>query len=349
MHKSLLVFGIILSAVFSFQVNHGDFTFNDTFTVSNVKDVFVEPKKELSILAFGDVMLGRYVRVLMDKYGMDYIFKGVKDENGKFFTDADIVHANLEGPIFNEGRKGGTSMVFAFNKDVAPFLKENGFDVVSIANNHSLDMRNEGRDTTISALNDAVLGWCGNPSYADINSVYYGEKNNVKFAFVCFQDITTKLNIDDATALISAVKKNVDYVIVSIHWGYEYSHSPNTKRQKEPGHAFIDSGADLVIGHHPHVVQPFEIYNDKFIFYSLGNFVFDQYWSLDTQEELSVRFAFYGDQISAELFPMKSKGSVSRLMSDDEKAKWLKKFISWGDYDEETSSQILSGKIIIGQ
>jgi len=372
MNKIILIIGIFVAAFFSLQVDKWYVNVDDAFrlvvdnseaqslpssiihesfmierAISDVKDVIVEPKKELSVLAFGDIMLGRYVRVLMDKYGMNYIFSGIKDENGNFFTDADVVHANLEGPIFEKGRKGGTSMVFAFNEDVAPFLKKNGFDVVSIANNHALDMNWNGRGTTLNALNDSGVGWCGNPSESDPDSVYYGEKNNTKYAFVCFQDITTKLNFDAAAALVKEVKSKVDYVIVSIHWGYEYAHTPNLKRQVIPGHMFIDAGADVVLGHHPHVVQPFEIYNGKFIFYSLGNAIFDQYWSSDTQDELAVKISFDGAKTKAELFPMRSEKSKPRLMTPDEENKWVKKFIGWGKYDDNISAQIISGVIEI--
>ncbi len=372
MNKFVILVGIIVAAFFSLQFNDGDLGFEDAFelvvedvevevtpsvevddqfvlerAISDVKDVFIEPKKELSVLAFGDIMLGRYVRTLMNKYGMQYVFEGIKDENGNFFTDADVVHANLEGPIFNEGREGGTSMVFAFNEDVAPLLRNNGFDVVSIANNHARDMGWEGRGTTMNALTRAGIGWCGHPSEVDKDSVYYGEKNDTKYAFVCFQDITTKLNFEEAAALITEVKANVDYAIVSIHWGVEYTHVPNVKRQKAPGRMFVDAGADVVLGHHPHVVQPFEIYNGKFIFYSLGNAIFDQYWSSDTQDELAVKISFEGDKTTAELFPMRSEKSRPRLMTVEEKDKWTEKFITWGKYDENVAAQVRNGVVEI--
>lgn len=361
MSKLILFIGIIIAVTFSFHIDQGNIDVDDTLdivtyedesyklerAISEFKDSFIEPKKELSILAFGDVMLGRYVRTLMDKEGMDYVFRGLKDDNGNFFTDADIVHANLEGPIFNEGRKGGTSMIFSFNEDIAPLLRNNGFDIVSIANNHARDMGWEGRGTTMNALTRSGVGWCGHPTDADYDSVYYGEKNNNKYAFVCFHDVTSKLNYDDAAALISEVKSNVDYVIVSIHWGYEYTHTPNVKRQKVPGRMFIDAGADVILGHHPHVVQPFEIYNGKFIFYSLGNAIFDQYWSSDVQDELAVKISFEGESTTAELFPMRSEKSVSRLMTTEEKEKWVQKFIKWGGYDEDIAAQIIDGVVEI--
>jgi len=306
-------------------------------------------------LAFGDIMLGRYVRTLMDKYGMDYVFPKIKSDknSGWFYGNTDFVFGNFEGPINGKGSSGGTSMVFSFNEDVAKFLKKYGFNILSIANNHAIDQGWSGREKTVKAFNDANLGWCGHPSEEESASVYYGESgvrvskdsasNGEKVAFVCFHDVTSRLNLENAISLIKETKKNADYVIVSIHWGIEYSHTPN-KKQIDYGHAFVDAGADFVIGHHPHVVQNFEKYNGKIIFYSLGNFVFDQYWSNDTQEELSIGVDLSRDgktlKTVVDLFPMRSEKSQSRLMTDEEKNKWIQKFISYGNYDENTKSEI---------
>ncbi len=302
---------------------------------------FVSTDKPLSIMAFGDMMLGRYVRTLMDRYGKDYIFENIRGEDNEFFKNTDVVFGNLEGPIKGHGRSGGTSMVFAFNEDISDFLKKYNFNLVSLANNHAVDAGWSGRDTTIDALNKSGVDWCGHPSEADPSSVYY--KDN--FAFVCLHDVTFKLDDNAAVELIKEVRKKVDYLIVTIHWGYEYQHTASFGNQIEPGRAFIDAGADMVIGHHPHVVQNFEIYKNKLIFYSLGNFVFDQYWSSETQEELALGTIMQENRIKVYLFPMKSEMSQSRLMNEVEKKAWFEEFISYGDYSETTKNQIRNGFI----
>jgi len=261
------------------------------------------------------------------------------------------VFGNLEGPIKGEGTHGGTAMVFSFNEDVAPLLKKYGFTLLSISNNHAVDQGWEGRDTTIAALNSSKLGWCGHPRDADPNSVYYSTVGDKKFAFLCFQDITFTLDDNAAVELIKEVRPNVDFLVVSVHWGYEYKHVPNDNLQINPGRAFIDAGADFIIGHHPHVVQSFEIYNGKPIFYSLGNFVFDQYWSKETQEELGIGIVLDDDfdgcsmKTKVYLFPMKSERSQSRLMTDEEYNEWIERFIGYGSYDEVMKSQIRAGVI----
>ncbi len=307
----------------------------------------IEDDRSLDILAFGDMMLGRYVRTLMDKNGKDYIFEklGRPDD----LEDADVVFANLEGPIKGEGFKRQDGMVFGFHEDTAPFLSENGINLVSIANNHAVDQGWDGRATTMAALKDAGVGFCGHPSEADPESVYYGKEDGKSFAFVCLHSVNFPLDMEKAVELVKNVGEEVDYLIVSIHWGIEYSHKANQKMQVEPAHQFVDAGADLVIGHHPHVVQNFEIYEGKFIFYSLGNFVFDQYWSKDTQEELGILVSFGDDVTSVKLIPMKSEKSQSRLMTEDEEKEWTERFIQYGEYGDELISEIKAGIIRVNE
>lgn len=313
-----------------------------------------ESDRDLTILAFGDIMLGRYVRILMDLYGKDYLFENVRGSEGQFFKGSDVVFGNLEGPIKGQGSKGGKSLVFSFNEDIVGFLKKHGFNLVSIANNHAMDQGAMGRDSTVSALDNGGLSWCGHPSKVDDKSVYYGNVLDKSYAFVCFQDVTSRLDDAAAVQMISNIRLNVDYLIVSVHWGYEYKHNADFKTQIEPGKAFIDAGADFVIGHHPHVVQNFEIYKGKVIFYSLGNFVFDQYWSNDTQEELAIGIVLddkddYEDNLHTKiyLFPMKSEMSKSRLLNSAEYSMWIEKFISYGNYSENLKEQIRNGIIEI--
>lgn len=315
-----------------------------------IAPVFYEDR-DLSILAFGDIMLGRQVRVYMDENGLDYAFKGLDGPEKMLFQGADVVFGNLEGPIHGQGTKGGKSMVFSFNEDVAPLLKDFGFTMLSITNNHALDKGWGGRDSTIAALENSGLGWCGHPKDADPASVYYEKIGESKYAFVCFQDITHRLDDKAAVELIKSIRPNVDYLIVSIHWGVEYKNKPDYGMQIQPAHDFIDAGADFIIGHHPHVVQSFEIYNGKVVFYSLGNFVFDQYWSKGTQEELAIGIVlddFDEDdsfRTKVHLFPMKSEKSQSRMMTEDERGEWIERFIGYGNYDDVMKEQIRNGVI----
>ncbi|MBD3360604.1 AmmeMemoRadiSam system protein B [Candidatus Peregrinibacteria bacterium] len=331
---------------------HEVYDSNSYFLTTFHEGVFKEDR-DLTVTAFGDMMLGRYVRVLMDSYGLNYIFENIEGYEERFFEGADVIFGNLEGPIKGQGSKGGTSMIFAFNEDIAPFLREKGFTLLSISNNHALDRGWSGRESTISALEENGIGWCGHPTDADFNSVHYGKVRDKSYAFLCFQDVTHTLDDQAAVELIKTVRPNVDYLVVSIHWGYEYKHTPARENQISPGRAFIDAGADFIIGHHPHVVQSFEEYKGKLILYSLGNFVFDQYWSLMTQEELAIGLVLddmdedEGFKTKVYLFPMKSERSQSRLMTEKEYDIWIEKFINYGEYSEDMKDQIRSGVVEI--
>lgn len=364
MSKWVLFAGIIVAGVLLYRFHVDRITVVDvlSFLAENekyeekiskkkpVKPVAYEDR-DLSILAFGDIMLGRYVRVMMDENGLDYIFKKLEGPEKMLLQGADVIFGNLEGPIRGQGTKGGKSLVFSFNEDVAQLLRNFGFTMLSISNNHALDRGWDGRRTTIAALENAGLGWCGHPKVADPASVYYGKIGESKYAFVCFQDITHKLDDKAAVELIRSIRPNVDYLIVSIHWGIEYKNKPDYNLQIRPAHNFIDAGADFIIGHHPHVVQSFEIYNGKVIFYSLGNFIFDQYWSSGTQEELAIGIVmddFDEDdsfRTKVYLFPMKSEKSQPRMMTERERNEWIERFIGYGNYDDAVKEQIRNGAI----
>jgi poly-gamma-glutamate synthesis protein (capsule biosynthesis protein) len=126
----------------------------------------------------------------------------------------------------------------------------------------------------------------------------------------------------------------------------EYEHQFNTTQQ-ELAHQIIDAGADIIIGHHPHVVQGMEIYKNKPIFYSLGNFVFDQYFSEDTQQELGVGIHYEQGNYQIYLFPILSTGSQLSLMKAGERDVFLNKFIDWSEIDESYKNQIKQGRIIL--
>jgi len=313
------------------------------FKDGEIKDV----ERNFSILAVGDIMLGRFVRIISERNGnIEYPFELIRGKEDRFFNGFDLLFGNLEGPIYKEGVRSETSMIFGFNDDTAPMLAKFGFDVLSIANNHTLNQRNEGLDNTVKKLTENNIGACGHPVNIDETSVVYKDVNDKKIAFVCFEDAVTKLDKEKAVNVITTAKNNSDFVIVSPHFGVEYKHNAN-QRQIELAHAFVDAGADIIIGTHPHVVQNFEIYNGVPIFYSLGNFIFDQYWSYDTQEGLTLGLIVTDDYYRIYLFPILSAKSRPYLMNTEQRKSFFEKFIKWGNFDDFTSNMIRSGVIEI--
>ena len=290
-----------------------------------------------SIVFAGDIMLGRYVGEVVKANGAGYPFLKIKDA----VSSADEAIANLEGPLTKINNDPGNQMRFNFDPALAGELSSAGFDAVSLANNHALDQGAPGLSDTQADLKAAGLGYFGDPARAD-GPVYQFTADGKKIAVLGFQMVYGKLDSVGYAAAIAAAKKEADFVIVMPHWGTEYKHEANAI-QINSAHAFIDAGADMIVGSHPHVVEGIEIYKNRPIFYSLGNLIFDQYFSKDTQEGLMLRLNFSGDQGSVDLLPLEIPKSQPVLVDGDKKAKTLQEVASLSD--PALKDQILTGNI----
>jgi poly-gamma-glutamate synthesis protein (capsule biosynthesis protein) len=161
-----------------------------------------------------------------------------------------------------------------------------------------------------------------------------------------FSMVYNQFDLEAALEKITELKSNTDLVITQIHWGVEYDHQFN-QTQQNLAHQMIDAGADMIIGHHPHVVQGIEVYKNKPIFYSLGNFVFDQYFSKDTQQELGIGIYYEQNKYNIHLFPINSSYSQLSLMQGTDKASFLEKIVTWSNINPEIANQIRQGEIIL--
>ena len=295
------------------------------------------------MVTFGDIMLGRYVRTLMDANGLDYPFKKM---NESYLKNNDILLANLEGPITKNSVRTTTGMSFGFFPDTGPLLKKYHFDALSQANNHAFDKREASYEESLEHLNQQGIVPFG--STYDINDGSIGRMyvRGQKIAFVGLEDVNSKIDDTKALKIIEELTKDDFRVIVYPHWGTEYRHQPN-KRQVDLAHAFIDAGAYMVIGHHPHVVQTYENYKGRPIIYSLGNAIFDQYWSAPTQEGLSIALAMNDKSVTIYLLPITLRNSQMELLNQEESTNFYDKFITWGNYSEDEKNMIKSGKITL--
>jgi len=125
-----------------------------------------------------------------------------------------------------------------------------------------------------------------------------------KVGMVGLSMFETRLDLHKVQSIINSLKNETDWITVNIHWGEEYDQNAD-KIQQAIAHQLIDAGADAIVGHHPHVVQEVETYKGKPIFYSLGNFVFDQYFLDEAQEGLAVSLDILGDKINYSLYPLR--------------------------------------------
>ncbi len=265
--------------------------------------VFEPEVKTATLIAVGDNMLSRDVARRINIHGVDYPYDATRD----YLKAADITFGNLETPITPGPSVPVNSMTFHSDPKVVPGIARAGFDILSLANNHTPNYGQSGLLDTFRYLDDAGVKYVGAGKNSDeAEAAIYMEAQGIRFAFLAYNDSdvvpdsygasanragTNIMDISKMQKAVTEAKKKADIVIVSMHSGVEYTATPNS-HQKNFAHAAIDAGADVVLGHHPHVVQTLEKYNGKFIIYSLGNFVFDQMWSQDTRKGMTAKIFF---------------------------------------------------------
>lgn len=224
---------------------------------------------------------------------------------------ADIAFVNLESPFSDQGRYLDTGLIFHAPPESIVGFELAHIAIASTANNHARDCGAHGVEFTVAWLRSHGIEPLGtSESEQRTHQGVVLKRNGVRFGFLGYtydqqngnwHDIDRRIAITDVDTVcrdVAALRKRADVVIVSMHNGIEYQARPN-KAQIAFAHAAIDAGATLVVGHHPHVVQPQEKYKNGLIFYSLGNFVFDQYQREATQHGEVVQVSFFGRSILA--------------------------------------------------
>lgn len=263
-----------------------------------------EQEEEITMLFTGDIMLGRYIAVLKERKGGDFPFTYMPEvidavEAGLGTHEIDLVLGNVEGPISTSNYVNpGTAMRFNFKPEVADQLAEAGFTTVTMANNHSLDQGEERFKESKLFLTNAGINAFGHADRHDGDWSFTTEKfSNKIIGFLGLNHtVQDKLDWPVVYERIKELDKQVDFLVIAIHWGTEYAPMAN-EQITQWAHNMVDSGADFIWGHHPHVIQNREVYKGAPIYYSLGNFVFDQYWSQKTQEGLVVGLKLKGDEV----------------------------------------------------
>lgn len=268
---------------------------------------YKKPFTEGSMFFVGDVMLGRNVEILMEENGPTYPFRG----SALALGDADVTVANLEGPVPEVHVPTRIfRFVFSMSESVLPVLRSSGIDVLSLANNHAFDHGIEGFAYTKEACAKAQIICVGNPSGIDETSTTVVTVGTTKVGILFLHTLVGYPTKEEIDAVMQKLSAESEMQIVYVHWGDEYvlTHAP---QQETFAHLLIDSGVDAVIGHHPHVVADVALYNNKPIFYSLGNFIFDQYFSEDVMTHLGVKISLGEDTVTYTLVPFSSSSTRS--------------------------------------
>ena len=193
---------------------------------------------------------------------LGYVFEKTK----QYFEDDDFTMANFECALTNETEASDKNFTFRAPPEYAGLLTEGSVEFVTLGNNHVLDYGEQGYADTKAALDSAGIGYAGRDEYT-----LWETESGLKIGVyaVSFPDSTQQIT-DGVTALKEA---GAEFIIAAIHWGDEGSYDVNSK-QLTWGRAAVDAGADVVYGSHPHTLQPIEVYNGHYIFYSLGNWSF---------------------------------------------------------------------------
>lgn len=263
----------------------------------------------------GDVMLSRGVRrAILASHDPALPFRNI----APLLASADIAFVNLESPFSDRGPYHETGLIFHALPDAIEGLQLAGIDIASTANNHSRDCANYGVEYTVRWLRSHGIAPLGSgETAADAHAGVVLVRHGIRFGFLGYtydqkngnwHDDDQRIAMADIPGMkadVAVMKKRCDVLIVSMHNGIEYAPKPS-RNQIDFAHAAIDAGAVLVIGHHPHVVQPSEKYKNGLIYYSLGNFIFDQYQRVATQHGEIADVQFSGPSlIAAYTIPVK--------------------------------------------
>lgn len=294
--------------------------------------VFTHRIDETTLIFGGDIMLARTVEqkiLAADDYALP--FRKIEQE----FKKADLAFANLESPFFDGGSATPNgSTVFRALPETIEGLKLAGIDVVTLANNHFGDQGKKGELYTFKHLTDNGIEYVGaGNNFTEAHQPVIKEINKIGLGFLGYgyPETTYVATVDSpgiANMDINQMKKDVkelktkaDFIVVTMHAGSEYTHTPG-QSQIAFSHAAIDAGANLVIGHHPHVVQSTEKYKNGYIVYSLGNLVFDQMWSEETQQGAVAKVILSGDELkSIEIKPIHIYDYNQPDWADEEESK----------------------------
>ncbi len=286
-----------------------------------------------SIVLTGDILLAGRAERLIDEKGSAAPFAHVAD----LLSSADVAVGNLECALSTRGKAADKQFTFRADPRTADALSEAGFDVMTLANNHSADYGPQALSDTIGALRQAGIGAVGagaNAEGARAPTIVSAGQPPLRIAFAGFSNMqptsfyatatrpgTNPAPPDAIAKEVRAARGQADVVIAVFHWGNERSETP-TARQRMLAYTAADAGADLVVGHHPHVLQGFELRGHTLIAYSLGNFLFPSRG--DRRSTMVLRYTPSTDrESSVEVIPCMIDGFQPRLADESERARSL--------------------------
>jgi len=266
---ALILFGVYFGLQIYFDYNNTE----PVFTQINAPETAEEDKSYITITAVGDCTFGSDINglgggsfeaeAINNNNDYSYFFRNV----AKYFNDDDLTIINLEGALSKRGVREDKEYAFRGLPEYGNILSSSSVEAANLANNHSMDYGSIAYEDTRQTLDEyGVLGF-------GKNKYVIKEIKGFKIGLIGTNTLNYAERTNYPKVMEELKSKNPDIIIACFHWGEENEATP-TQIQKQLAHHAIDNGADLVIGHHPHVIQGIEKYNGKYILYSLGNFCF---------------------------------------------------------------------------
>ena len=311
---------------------------------------------KIKLLAVGDISL----RTRNESSPFEKV-KGV-------FQDKDILFGNLETVLSKRGKMTEKAVVLYASPNKVVWLKDAGFDILNVANNHIMDLGVEGFNETLEVLNQNNLNFIGCSNHKFNQSYAIIKVNNTKIGFLAYYEggfskpqngvLINGMNEDNIIKDIRNLKPECDAIVLSLHWGIENVFYPSPK-QVVLARKLIDSGATIILGHHPHVIQGIERYKKGLIAYSLSNFQFAPSVSYSPNKQsfiLSIELTKYGLK-DYDIIPVKIDDNFVPYVPAEEKQEEIRRFISeisqhisdgtitWRWWFEEIAWEYLSGNV----
>ncbi|MEM9336245.1 MAG: CapA family protein [Patescibacteria group bacterium] len=291
-----------------------------------------------TVVFVGDIMLARNVEQLMIREGGGYPFALFEELSpyaaivGNF--EASVPKAHTPTPV--------RQLAFSVPSTSLPYLYQAPVTHVSLANNHTDDFGSTSYKDTLRALDEVGFNTFGRPDAVSRGSVSYIQLDEGVLGLIGIHTLGQELDFEVIGEQVEVLRAASDITVAYVHWGEEYAPT-HSQRQREVAETLVNLGVDLIIGHHPHVVQDIEIYKGSLIFYSLGNFIFDQYFSDEVQHGLWLELTFSDDERSVRLRPVTSVETPSQpqFMSESEAEMFLKDLAQRSDLGLQT--QIMTG------
>lgn len=292
------------------------------------------------ILFTGDVFLGRDVE--RRNIGIEEV---LPFEVFALFATSTAIVINFEGAIPQiHTPTPDFGMQFSIDQRFLPVMAKSGITHASLANNHALDYGKAGLQHTISVLDSVGITPFGHPTELRTDSVRYITAPPHQIALVGLHTLFNEPSQSDIDEVFKYAAENSDMVIAYIHWGKEYL-LEHSVRQERLAQQLVTAGTDLIIGHHPHVVQGIYMVDDVPVIYSLGNTIFDQYFSADVQEGLLVELVLGDGPPHLFLHPISSIDTPTRpsLVGPAKRDMWLASLAKRSD--PALKAEIQNGKI----